>query len=76
MPAALVKRGDSQRRQEHVVGEECQGLAGVGILEADAPHAHVARVALHNAGKARPRNELHDLREERLADIHGSSPGI
>jgi hypothetical protein len=76
VPAALVKGGDSQRRQEHVVGEKYQGLAGVGILEADARHAHVARVALHNECKARPGNEVHDLREERLADIHGSSPGV
>src|SRR5438876_11963905 len=37
LPAALVERGNGQRRQEHVVGEEHQSLAGVGIFEADAP---------------------------------------
>ena len=41
-----------------------------------AAHARVARVAFYNARKARPWDELHDLREERLADIHGSSPGV
>ena len=37
LPSALVKRGNGQRRQEHVVGEEHQGLSGTGIFEADAP---------------------------------------
>ena len=37
LPAALVQRGDRQRRQGRVVGQEDQRLARLGILEADAP---------------------------------------
>ena len=36
LPAALVKRGNVRRRQEHVVGEEHQGLARVEVFEANA----------------------------------------
>ena len=35
LPAALVKRSNVQRRQEHVVGEEHQGLARVEVFEAN-----------------------------------------
>ena len=41
-----------------------------------AAHAGIARVAIHDARKARPRNELHHLCKQRLADIHGLPPGI
>jgi hypothetical protein len=36
LPAALVQRGDSQRRQARIVGQEHQRLAGLRIVEADA----------------------------------------
>ena len=36
----------------------------------------VARVAFDHSRKARPRHKLHDLREQRFADIHDRSPGI
>jgi len=39
-----------------------------------APHARVAAIARHDARKACPWNELHDLREQGLADIHRESP--
>lgn len=37
LPAALVERGDRQRRQRRVVGQEHQRLARLRIPEADAP---------------------------------------
>src|ERR1700687_4062449 len=37
LPAALVQGGDGQGRQAGVVGQEHQRLAGLGILEANAP---------------------------------------
>ena len=36
LPAAFVQRGNRQRRQRRVVGQEHQCLARVGVLEADA----------------------------------------
>ena len=37
LPAVLVQRSDSQRRQRRVVGQEDQVLARLGVLETDAP---------------------------------------
>jgi len=39
-----------------------------------AAHARVAAIASHDARKACPWNELHDLRKQGLADIHRKSP--
>ncbi len=39
-----------------------------------AAHPGIARVAIDYAGKARPRDKVHDLCEQRLADIHMQSP--
>jgi hypothetical protein len=38
------------------------------------PHTRVAAIASHDARKACPWNELHDLREQGLADIYRKSP--
>lgn len=37
LPAALVKRGNCQRRQGRIVGQEYQRFAGLRVFEADAP---------------------------------------
>lgn len=37
-------------------------------------YARVAAIARHDSGKACPWNELHDLRKQGLADIHGKPP--
>ena len=37
LPTAFVKRGDGQRRQGRVVGQEHQRLAGLGVFETDTP---------------------------------------
>ena len=37
LPAASVKRGDGLSREDEVVGEEYQGLAGFRVAKADAP---------------------------------------
>jgi len=39
-------------------------------------YSGVASVAIDNARKACPRNELHDLRKQRLANVHGNPPGL
>ena len=44
------------------------------LRASQAPHARVAAIARHDARKACPWNELHDLREQGLADIHRKSP--
>ena len=44
------------------------------LRASQAPHARVAAIARHYARKACPWNELHDLREQGLADIHRKSP--
>jgi hypothetical protein len=44
------------------------------LRASQAPHARVAAIAGHDARKACPWNELHDLREQGLADIHRKSP--
>ncbi len=41
---------------------------------AQATHARIAAIASHDSRKACPWNELHDLREQSLADIHRKSP--
>ena len=62
LPAALVERADGRGWQRHVVGQEDQGLARLGVLEANAPQRvrilsdgrvavqHHALVADHPAG--------------------------
>src|SRR5487761_2469259 len=39
------------------------------------PDAGVTGITVHNTVKARPRNEVHHLSENRLADVHAISPG-
>lgn len=39
-----------------------------------AAYPGVSTVALHDTRKARPWNKLHELRKQRLADIHGQAP--
>ncbi len=39
-------------------------------------HSDVAPVAIDNARKACPKNELHDLRKHRFAKAHGKSPDL
>ncbi len=41
---------------------------------AQAANARVAAVTIDDPTKARPRHELHNLRKQRLADIHAKSP--
>ena len=41
-----------------------------------ASHAGIARIAIHDASKARPGNKLHDLCKQRLACVHGMAPRI
>lgn len=44
------------------------------LRASQAAYARVAAIARHDARKACPWNELHDLREQGLADIHRKSP--
>ncbi len=44
------------------------------LRASQAPHARVAAIARYDARKACPWSELHDLREQGLADIHRKSP--
>jgi hypothetical protein len=44
------------------------------LRESQAPHARVVVIAGHDARKACPWGELHDLREQGLADIHRKFP--
>ncbi len=41
-----------------------------------ASHAGIARIAIHDASKARPGDKLHDLCKQRLAYVHGMAPRI
>src|SRR5439155_22438630 len=41
-----------------------------------AAHSRIARIAIHDACETRPGDKLHNLREQRLADIHGSPPRV
>jgi hypothetical protein len=41
-----------------------------------AARSRVARIAIYDSRKTRPWDIFHYLCEERLADIHGSSPGV
>ena len=43
---------------------------------AQSTHTRVARVSVDDASKAGPRNELHQLRKQCLARIHGASPKV
>lgn len=38
------------------------------------PHTRISLVTLHDSGKTRPGDELHDLCKQRLADVHGQPP--
>jgi len=38
------------------------------------PHACISLITLQNSGETRPRDELHDLCKQRLADVHGQPP--
>jgi len=37
LPAALVQRGNGQRRQRRIVGQKHQRFARLGVVESDAP---------------------------------------
>jgi hypothetical protein len=39
-----------------------------------APHANVAAILRHNAIETRPWDEIHDLRKQRPASVHGDVP--
>ena len=56
----------SQLREGH-----CAELLGAR----QGAHARVASIPMHDASKARPRHELHDLGEQGLANIHVHSSG-
>ena len=43
---------------------------------AHAVHPGIAAVTIHDACKTRPRNKPHDLRKQRLADIHASPRSV
>jgi hypothetical protein len=38
------------------------------------PHTRISLVTLHDSGKTRPGDELHDLCKQRLASVHGQPP--
>jgi hypothetical protein len=38
------------------------------------PHPTIPAIARHNLPVCRPRNEIHELREQRLSGVHGPSP--
>lgn len=44
------------------------------LCASHTPNAGVAAVAIDDSSKARPRNELHNLRKKRFADVHEKSP--
>jgi len=62
--------------QTLAVGQLREGHGAELLGAAQTAHFEIATIPQHNARKAGPRNELHELREQRLAQVHGSSPQV
>ena len=60
--------------QALAVGQLREGHGAKLLWAAQAAHAEIAAIARHDARKAGPGNEFHDLREQRLAHVHSSPP--
>src|SRR5947208_3567962 len=45
LPAATIKLGDGERRQDEIVGEKHQPLAGCGIFESDTTQGRIEVLA-------------------------------
>ncbi len=57
--------------QAFPVAQLGKGHGAVLLGAGQRPHPVIAAVPLDNPGKGRPRQEIHDLREHRLAGVHG-----
>src|SRR5437879_7640985 len=51
LPPATIKLGDGERRQDEIVGEKHQPLAGVGVFDSDATQGCVEVLARVEAGE-------------------------
>src|SRR5262245_43265294 len=47
----------------------------IWLSACERPRAVVATVALHQAREGAPRQRVHKLSEQRLANVHGAPPG-
>ena len=68
------KQTDFDVAQTLAVRQLCEGHGAELFGTAQAAHTGIATIASHDARKARPRHKLHELREQRLAQIHSSPP--
>ena len=62
--------------QTLAVSQLSKGHGAELLRAAQAAHSGIAAIAIHDARKAGPRNELHDLCEQRLAHVHSSPPEV
>lgn len=51
LPAATIKLGDGERRQDEIVGEEHQAFAGCGVFESDTTQRRIEVLAGVEAGE-------------------------
>jgi hypothetical protein len=62
--------------QTLAVGQLSEGHGTELLWATQTAHSGIAAIAIHDARKTGPRNELHDLREQRLAHVHSSPPEV
>ncbi len=60
--------------QALAVGQLGKGHGAELLCATQTAHSGISTIAIHDARKAGPWNVLHDLREQRLARVHSSSP--
>lgn len=60
--------------QTLAVGQLREGHGAELLWATQAAHSGISTIAIHDARKTGPRNELHNLREQRLAQVHSSPP--
>ena len=62
--------------QTLAVSQLCEGHGAELLGATQTAHAGIAAITRHDARKAGPRHELHELREQRLAQVHSSPPEV
>ena len=62
--------------QTLAVGQLCEGHGTELLGTTQIAYSDVAAIARYDACKTGPRNELHDLCEQRLAQVHNSPPEV
>jgi hypothetical protein len=72
----LASKQVSISRRLSRVGQLGEGHGAELLGTAQAAHSGIAAIAIHDARKAGPWNELHDLCEQRLAHVHSTPPEV